>query len=206
MSDAGQPGATYGGPSPAGPGASMAERPDQAPPAPSAPPPTMAGQIPGGTPGPQPVAGGGVPPAVDAARGWHGPADSRGQSGLQSGRRRSWRARRGIPPQMLAQIGGFGGAPAGGVPYPAPPPGGLPPGAMGREPRAPGSLAIRCLREARGRTLQGSRLRPRRNSCGSTGRAQRPQVRGPIRACAPGTIKPSRRASIRIVSDAYQAG
>jgi hypothetical protein len=32
MSDAGQPGATYGGPAPAGPGAPVAERPDTAPP------------------------------------------------------------------------------------------------------------------------------------------------------------------------------
>jgi hypothetical protein len=147
MSDAGQPGLTYGGPSPAGPGASMAERPDQAPPAPSAPPPTMAGQIPGGTPGPQPVAGGGVPagpgplpPGVDAARAGLAQQIAGENQAFNPDAAGPGGPGAGVSPQMLAQVGGFGGAPPGGaVPYPAPPPGGLPPGAMGREPRVPGS-------------------------------------------------------------------
>jgi hypothetical protein len=46
----------------------------------------------------------------------------------------------GVPPQMLAQVGGFGGADAAAPsPYPAPPPGGVAPGAMGRTPPPPGS-------------------------------------------------------------------
>jgi len=65
MSDAGQPGATYGGPagSPTGPGASMAEPPVTTPPSPSVPPAAAAALPPGGAdtpaPGtPAPVGGG----------------------------------------------------------------------------------------------------------------------------------------------------
>jgi len=200
MSDAGQPGLTYGGPSPAGPGASMAERPDQAPPAPSVPPPGMAGQIPGGTPGPQPVAGGGVPqdgrmplpapppegrmplpggspegrmplpapppgqrmplpgpgqrmplggasldPAVDAARA--------GMAQQIAGENQAFNPDAagpappggGVPPQMVAQVGGFGGGPAGGAaPAPVLPtgPGGGVPGQPTVQPARPGSPGV----------------------------------------------------------------
>lgn len=53
----------YAGASPAGPGASLAEPPDQSPPAPSAQPQATPGPGPAGTPSPAPV-GGGVPPGA----------------------------------------------------------------------------------------------------------------------------------------------
>lgn len=70
MSDTGLPGATYGGPSPAGPGASTAEPPAPSPSTPSVPPSAVAAAAqppgPGGTPAPV-VAGGGPPPVPRAA-------------------------------------------------------------------------------------------------------------------------------------------
>ena len=161
MSDAGQPGLTYGGPSPAGPGASMAERPDQAPPAPSAPPPTMAGQIPGGTPGPQPVAGGGVPgpagpaqmppgggplpPPVDAARAGLAQQIAGANQAFNPDAQPPGGPGGGVPPQMMAQVGGFGGGPAGGAaPSPVLPsgPGGGVPGQPTVQPARPGSPGV----------------------------------------------------------------
>jgi hypothetical protein len=73
VSDAGQPGATYGGPAgaPAGPGASMAEPPVTTPPSPSVPPTAAAALPPGGpgttAPGTPAPAGGGASHA-DIAR------------------------------------------------------------------------------------------------------------------------------------------
>lgn len=171
MSDAGQPGMTYGGPSPAGPGASMAERPDQAPPAPSAPSPRMAGPGAVGTPPPMPVAGGGVQPmtppppgampgqppmpdrsmladAVTANQSFNPDAPGPGAGG-------------GVPPQMLAQVGGFGGgpgpdvlpAPLGPARVPTPPAGALPPG--GVRPAFPPEMIVPTFEEyARNRGYQ----------------------------------------------------
>jgi hypothetical protein len=149
MSDAGQPGLTYGGPQPAGPGASMAEPPDLNPPAPSAPPPMpMPGPGATDTPPPAPGTGGGVPPVMAGAAGPQ-PAVPRemlaqvamANQGANPDAAGPVPPGGGVPPQMLAQVGGFGGAPDPAAAGPPPGPGGAaPPGAGTGLPAFPPSV------------------------------------------------------------------
>lgn len=130
MSDAGQPGATYGGPVPSGPGASLADPPDQAPPAPSDPlSAPAAGPV--GTPAPAAAMGGGV------GAGQSG--DPRGMVTAAQLANQDFNPDRGagggaVPPQMVAQVGGFGAG--SGAPMPGP----TPPGVAGQP--APGLPAL----------------------------------------------------------------
>jgi hypothetical protein len=141
MSDAGQPGLTYGGPQPAGPGASMAEPPDQAPPAPSAPPPMQApAQGQADTPPPAAGTGGGVPQMAGGLpnpMGNAGPGVSRdalAQTAVANQAANpdaTGQVPSGVPPTMLAQVGGFQGDPEPPV---APVPGRVPPVGVSRGP------------------------------------------------------------------------
>jgi hypothetical protein len=142
MSDAGQPGLTYGGPQPAGPGASMAEPPDLNPPAPSAPPPmTASGPGATDTPPPAPGTGGGVLPVMAGAAGPQ-PAVPRemlaqvamANQGANPDAPGPVPPGGAVPPQMLAQVGGFQGDPVSAAPSmpPRTPPVGVQRGPDGR--------------------------------------------------------------------------